>query len=78
MRVMPARLPPTISTTPNSPSVCAKLRIMPVTMLGMESGTITRKKVAARETPRHQEASISLRSTAAKPEANGCTANGRL
>src|SRR5277367_1497389 len=38
VRVPPARSPPTISTTPNSPIVCAKLRTTAVTTPGLESG----------------------------------------
>ena len=34
--------------------------------------------VAIRETPRHQDASTSLRSTAPNAAATGCTVNGRL
>ena len=78
VRVTPAMLPPTISTTPNSPSVWAKLRIAPVAIPRSESGTMTRRKVAARDTPRHQDASRSLRSTPAKAAATGCTVNGKL
>src|ERR1019366_5742117 len=65
VRVTPAMLPPTISTAPNSPSVWAKLRMAPVAMPGNESGTITRRKVAARDTPRHQEAREGKRQHAA-------------
>ena len=47
VRVTPAMLPPTISTTPNSPMVWAKLRMAPVAMPGSDSGTITRRNVAS-------------------------------
>ena len=48
----PGRLPPTISTTPNSPSVCAKLSTMPVTRPRTDSGSTTRRNVVE---PRHAE-----------------------
>ena len=70
--------PPTISTTPNSPMVWAKLSATPVTSPEIESGRITRKKVFVREAPSVAEAAMSLLSTAEKDAAKGCTANGRL
>ena len=76
VRATPGRLPPTISTTPNSPSVCAKLRTMPVTSPRTESGTTTRRNVASRDTPSDQDASSSRRSTDANSALNGWTANG--
>ena len=47
-------------------------------MPGIASGTRTRRNVARYDTPRHHEASSSLRSTAANPAATGWTVNGRL
>src|SRR6266849_830759 len=44
-RVTPGRVLPTISTTPNSPSVWAKLRRMPVTRPRTDSGITTRRNV---------------------------------
>src|SRR5216683_3552780 len=78
VRVSPGMFPPTIKTTPNSPTVCAKLKTTPLRMPVQESGTMTRKKVPQRETPRHQDASTRRRSTPANPVMKGRTANGRL
>src|SRR5438067_13905171 len=78
VRVTPGRLPPTISTTPNSPIVWAKLKATPVTRPDAERGRITRKKVRSFEAPKVAEAAINLGSTAANDAANGCTANGKL
>src|SRR5229473_3176222 len=69
VRVDPGRLPPTMRATPNSPTVCAKLRTMPATIPGRASGTTIRAKVRARDAPRHHAVSIRLRSTAAKAAA---------
>src|SRR5713101_1640460 len=78
VRVTPGMLPPTISTTPNSPSVCAKLRANPVTSPAFESGSTIWRNVCAGEWPSDAEARSSLASTAPNDAANGCTANGRL
>src|SRR6266404_364270 len=78
VRVSPGMLPPTIKTTPNSPTVCAKLKTTPARMPLQESGTMTRKKVAQRDTPRHQDASTKRRSTPANAAMKGCTANGKV
>ena len=43
-------LPPTMSTTPNSPTVCAKLRTTPVRMPVSESGRTTQIDAFATET----------------------------
>ena len=51
------RFPPTISTTPNSPSVCAKLSTMAVTTPGNDSGRITRQNVRMAPAPSTAEAS---------------------
>src|SRR5208283_3841628 len=58
VRVIPGRLPPTISTTPNSPRVCAKLRTSPLSNPGQERGTMILRKVRKRLAPRTAEASI--------------------
>src|SRR5271165_855372 len=78
VRVTPGILPPIMSTTPNSPMVCAKAKATPVINPGTESGTTTRKKVRSGEAPSVAEAASSLRSTDEKEAAKGCTANGRL
>ena len=51
VRVMPRIFPPTMSTTPNAPMVCAKESATPVTRPGIESGAITRRKVRQPEAP---------------------------
>src|SRR5262245_125790 len=76
--VTPGILPPTMSTTPNSPTACAKVKTSPVRMPGQDSGKATRRNVPDRETPRHHDASTRRRSTAAKAEVNGRIANGML
>src|SRR6266849_10715816 len=76
--VTPGMLPPTIRSTPHSPSVCAKQRANPVTSPAFESGSTTRRKVCAGEWPSDADARSSLASTAPNDAANGCTANGRL
>src|SRR3990172_9129541 len=78
VRVIPGIFPPTINTTPNSPTVWAKLRTMPVVSPLTESGIVTRKNVSHLEMPRVQDASNSLESTAAKADEKGWTANGKL
>src|SRR5437764_413440 len=71
VRVEPGRLPPTISTTPNSPTVWAKVNTAPATMPGRANGMTMRPNVRSRDAPRHQAVSIRLRSTAANAAANG-------
>src|SRR5437867_1328726 len=78
VRVTPGMLPPIIKTTPNSPRVWAKLRIIPVKRPGHAIGTTTRKKVPTWDTPRHQDASTRRRSTPANAATKGRTANGKL
>src|SRR5215475_10833723 len=67
----PGRLPPTIRTTPNSPSVCAKLRTTPVTTPSSESGSSTRKNVRQRDAPNVADASSRLTSTCENADAIG-------
>src|SRR5208283_5767797 len=69
---------PTMSTTPNSPSVWAKLSVNPVTRPALESGSTTRQKVSAGECPSVADARNNFASTAPNEAANGCTAKGRL
>src|SRR5271157_5310967 len=78
VRVTPGIFPPTISTTPNSPSVCAKLSVNPVDNPALERGSTTRRNVWIGELPRDAEARSRAESTAPNDEANGCTAKGRL
>src|SRR5664279_78886 len=61
-------LPPIISTTPNSPSVCAKLNTNPVSTPGKPSGNTILQKVRQRDAPSVADASISLWSTDGKSE----------
>src|SRR5678816_2151692 len=78
VRVTPGIFPPTISTTPNSPMVWAKLRATPVTNPDRDKGKMTRKHVRIREAPRVCEAATSRETTAENEAAKGPTANGRL
>ena len=78
VRVTPGIFPPIISTTPNSPTVCAKLRAIPVTSPGLDSGKTTRQNVRHPEAPKVAEAASRRVSTAANEAAKGCTAKGRL
>src|SRR6266516_2770096 len=78
VRVAPGILPPTMSTTPNSPRVWAKVKTMPVTTPETESGKITFAKVRSFETPSDIDAASKRASTAENDAAKGCTANGRL
>src|ERR1700738_3876519 len=78
VRVIPGKFPPTISTTPNSPRVCAKLSTHAVTRPGHERGRITLKKVRDRLAPKIAEASSSFRSNDSKEAMSGCTAKGKL
>ena len=48
--------PPIISTTPNSPTVCAKLSAIPVTSPGLDSGKTTRQNVRHPDAPNVAEA----------------------
>src|SRR5438046_7311360 len=78
VRVTPGILPPTISTTPNSPIVCAKVSAVAVTTPEIESGTITRQNVRSFGTPNTADAASSRESTLENEVARGCTANGGL
>src|SRR5215475_1682547 len=71
-------LPPTMSTTPNSPMVCAKLRAIPVIKPEVERGTKTRQKVRNFDAPNTSDADNKRESTDASDDANGCTAKGML
>src|SRR5256886_17540883 len=78
VRVTPARFPPTIRTTPNSPSVWAKLNTAAVTTPGNDNGRITRQNVRKAPAPNTAEASSSLGSTPSNEAISGRTANGKL
>src|SRR5437016_11693555 len=71
VRVTPGMLPPTMSTTPNSPMVWAKLRTTPVTTPAIDNGNVTRTNVANRDIPSVHEASTSFGSTAPKADVKG-------
>src|SRR6266576_392788 len=66
VRVTPGMLPPTISTTPNSPMVWAKLSAVPVTRPDIESGRMMWKNVRRRDAPRVADAASKRRSTVPK------------
>ena len=51
VRVWPGMLPPTISTTPNSPSVCTKVSTIADSTPGQASGSSTRQKVDQKPSP---------------------------
>src|SRR5579859_1633412 len=67
-----------MSTTPNSPMVCAKLRAVPVMSPGMESGAMTRINVRNGDDPKVAEAASNLPSMLENELAKGWTAKGRL
>jgi hypothetical protein len=71
-------LPPTISTTPNSPSVCANVRTAAESTPGHASGSSMRRNACQRDSPQHCAASRTSCGIAAKARCSGCTANGML
>ena len=75
-RVSPGMLPPIISTTPNSPTVCANVRTQAVTNPRKESGTATVKKASRGRARRLAAASSGPGPTAANAPWSGCTMNG--
>ena len=77
-RVTPGMLPPIISTTPNSPTVWAKLSTVPASSAGLMLGSSTRHKVTRRGLPSVSAASVSDAGRPWKPAWIGCTMNGRL
>ena len=56
--VSPGIFPPIISTTPNSPIVCAKERITPVKREALQLGNNTLNKVVVLDFPMSREASL--------------------
>ena len=69
-------LPPIINTTPNSPTVWAKLRMAAVINPGRASGTTTLKKVSSGEARRVAATSSGRLPMASKAFCNGCTTKG--
>jgi len=71
-------LPPIISTTPNSPTVCATVSTSEETIPGHASGSSTRLNALQRDRPLTQAASRTSCGIASKARCIGCTAKGRL
>jgi len=69
-------LPPIIKTTPNSPTVCAKLSTAAVMKPGRASGSATLKKRSSGEAPSEAAASSGRVPMASNARCSGCTANG--
>ena len=69
-------LPPIISTTPNSPTVCAKLRMAAVTKPGRASGSATVKKASSGRARNVAATSSGRLPMASKACCSGCTAKG--
>ena len=69
-------LPPTINTTPNSPTVCAKPRIIAVKKPGFESGSTTLKKVSNGLARNVAAASMNCCPMLENEACNGCTTKG--
>jgi len=65
-------------TTPNSPTVWAKVRTAAVRKPVRESGRMTRRKMVRGEAPSVAATSVRLRSTCEKARTSGWTAKGRL
>lgn len=78
VRVLPGRLPPSMRTTPNSPTVWAKVRTAEVRMPFFASGRAMRTKAIAGEAPRVAAASSRRWSTPRSAATSGWTAKGRL
>ncbi|EWS57426.1 hypothetical protein Y695_04827 [Hydrogenophaga sp. T4] len=69
-------LPPTMSTTPNSPTVWAKLMMTPVTSPGRHSGSTTLKNVSSGEARRLAATSSGRLPMASMALCTGCTMKG--
>ncbi|MCY1545965.1 hypothetical protein D9M68_819380 [compost metagenome] len=65
-----------MSTTPNSPTVCAKLMMTPVTRPGRHSGSTTEKNVSSLEARRLAAASSGRSPSACMAFKTGCTMKG--
>ena len=70
-------LPPIISTTPNSPTVWAKVKIEAVRKPGAASGTATVKKASSGQARRVGATSSGRSPTASKAVCSGCTMSGK-
>ncbi len=69
-------LPPSISTTPNSPTVWAKLRMPAVTKPGRASGSTTLKNRSMGPAPSVAATSSGRSPSDSKARCSGCTAKG--
>ena len=69
-------LPPIISTTPNSPTVCAKPSTLAVTKPGRASGSATLKKRSQGLARSVAAASSGRSGIASKACCSGCTTKG--
>ncbi len=76
--VSPGMLPPTISTTPNSPTVCAIVITSAETMPGQASGSSMRHNVRCQDNPQHSAACRTSTGMDSKARSIGISANGRL
>ena len=76
--VSPGMLPPTISTTPNSPSVCAKVSTAAVSTPGHASGSSMRVKIRHGDMPQHAAAARTSSGMASNARCIGWIANGRF
>ena len=76
-RVLPGMFPPTISTTPNSPIVWAKVRTAAVRKPRSESGAATVRKASSGDARSAAAASRGPRPSDSKAAWSGCTMNGR-
>src|SRR6056300_272200 len=74
--VSPGMLPPTISTTPNSPSVWANVKTTAVNTPGHTSGNSTRQNACQVDMPQQAAASRQSWCSFSNTRCMGCTANG--
>jgi hypothetical protein len=71
-------LPPTIKTTPNSPSVCANAKTRPVTIPGQASGRSIIQNTRQGGSPEQAAASRTSGGIDSNPRCIGWKANGTL
>src|ERR1700680_2696478 len=71
-------LPPTISTTPNSPRVCAKVITIPVNNEARTLGSNIFVRVVSFDFPKVNEASLREGGRFLKPDRTGFTIKGKL
>ena len=76
--VSPGIEPPTISTMPNSPRVCAKVSTIAVITPGQASGNSTFQRLRAGDMPQQAAASRTSTGIASNPRCAGWIAKGRL